>query len=300
MARTPFAQLADTPIADTLPEWAHKLPAEQQRAMIETALHESAHVLAAFAVGAKVEEVEIRPRPLRGQVGGRSGSAKLAIQILEREQEAFVLAAGVAWEELHGAPQLHAVSDEHKGIAATIYVGHWPHILGCARTYVRDHDKEIRECAAILLSRLSASRYRVPPGTLEKLFHWFRFAIGRMPLATLQAVPHQGPVTPTLSPPKPRPKPRPKPKNVPKPKVVRPLPLPPPPAPEPTRIAAALSADLLAAADAPLKPPPPPNPLQFGYTGPAEALHVYVSDDDLRDLPLPTRMKYAHLFMQKR
>lgn len=176
----PFNQLPYTAPADALPSWAQRLSTEQRQTLIETALHEAAHLVASLAVNGGWASIFIRPYPDRN---GRLGRAYCGLALYV-EEEAFCDAAGLAWEELHGDPRT-ARHDADSGSGRIGTAAEWAHILCCARRFVQAHEQVIRTCATGLLNALPSS-YTVSPTKSDKLLTWIALHVRRVPLAVLQ------------------------------------------------------------------------------------------------------------------
>lgn len=179
----PYDQTMPTNPAGALKPWAQHLPLDQQQILIATANHESAHLVAALAVGGWCGSVEIRPRPdFSGALGGVRCMGDY------QEQDAFICAAGVAWEERHGIVA-RSGDDATRGAGCVSHrPGAWAHILDLARRFVHQHDQVIRALATNLLSVLPGG-FEVNRRKLLNALDQVRPYVTAQPLHALQQVP---------------------------------------------------------------------------------------------------------------
>ena len=154
---TPTSALTDAldiGALDTLPRRANEALAarehmhKNERDRLDTARHEAAHLVAAWAMGAFVDTVHINQSisPTRLPLGRvRAGC------VLQRE-EAFVACAGIAWEDTYGHAR-HAAADLRYAESQMAELGEdLGSVLPFTRDFIANADTLINQLAVALYS----------------------------------------------------------------------------------------------------------------------------------------------------
>lgn len=172
----PFSSPLRVPDLDALPSRTRDARAaysalpvvEQER--FETARHEAAHLVAAWAMAAAVTEVSVNQsdQPSKHPVGNVMASC------LYLREEAFVSCAGVAWEEQRGGDPIYSSVDLQDATAEAASNGEdLTYILPFTHDFVKAGSDLIDQVAlALFLWAQSKPRGRVPGAKLTALHRW--------------------------------------------------------------------------------------------------------------------------------
>lgn len=142
---------------------------KNERDRFDTARHEAAHLVAAWAMGATVGAVCINQSdsPRRLPMGKVKADCDL------QREEAFIACAGIAWEDIYGNV-LHASSDVTVAKAQMAEVGEdLEFILPFTRDFIASADSLINQLAVALYSWAQSNNSgRVAPSKLRRLKAW--------------------------------------------------------------------------------------------------------------------------------
>lgn len=192
----PFATSLSVKALDSLPERTREALASRgalpavERERFDTARHESAHLVAAWAMAAPVTEVCVNQsdQPRLHPVGNINASC------LHQREEAFVSCAGVAWEDQFGNPVNASVDLLDATNNAASNGEDLTQILPFTRTFVAASASLIDQVAVALFRWAQSNpRGRIANGKLRALRSWGEprlpsfngYASGRCAIAAL-------------------------------------------------------------------------------------------------------------------
>lgn len=166
---TQVPDIIDLPLDDLARRDSHISDADVAM-RVRTALHESAHLVAAAYCRAYVYRVEINSAVCAKRAGEYGGVSALGIL---PGDEAFIALVGLAWEELHG-DVADAACDRRDGRQFADEADEsFEDLLNEARQFARDAEELIRCMAAAILALVPKSG-ALKNRTLSGLLRWVR------------------------------------------------------------------------------------------------------------------------------